>query len=258
MPGWSTTARWLFLLGLVGNTGCGGEVPREDPPHTTLFDPGVTEIVVEVDYETGAAPILEPRRPGGRPWQVALSSFEALFDGSGITISLPETPTDAEDLGAIDGDDYTADDLVALNASRRDTNDTTTRRVVYVLLLDGYYSDGERRDNIMGVAISGENLIAIFKPVLPAEGNLARFAEQATLVHEFGHLAGLVNNGLPLTSDHHDAANGAHCTNSDCVMHHLNEGRSEMMDFVDRLAMGPEQVVLFDAACLSDARGLER
>ena len=104
-------------------------------------------------------------------------------------------------------------------------------------------------------------IIAMFKPVIESTsvgplGVVERYVEQATLVHEFGHAVGLVNNGLPLTSEHHDAEHGAHCNNEDCVMYYQVEGASAMVDFVlNRVTSG--DVVLFADDCLADAAAVE-
>jgi hypothetical protein len=38
--------------------------------------------------------------------------------------------------------------------------------------------------------------------------------------HEFGHLMGLVDQGSPMQQNHLDVGNGAHCTNTSCLMYH--------------------------------------
>jgi hypothetical protein len=101
-------------------------------------------------------------------------------------------------------------------------------------------------------------IIAMFKPVIEstgvgAKGNTAVFVEQATLSHEFGHAVGLVGRAIAVVSDHHDAENGNHCSNSDCLMHVSNEGATAMKAFTQKLQDGGNRV-LFGPACLADAR----
>jgi len=43
------------------------------------------------------------------------------------------------------------------------------------------------------------------------------------LQHEMGHLMGLVDQGSPVQQNHKDADNGAHCSNSDCLMYYATE-----------------------------------
>jgi hypothetical protein len=81
---------------------------------------------------------------------------------------------------------------------------------------------------------------------------LANFIEQATLVHEFGHAMGLVNNGVPLTSSHQDTQKGHHCINTNCVMYWQNEGVSDLKEFVQSY-MTTGSLVMFGPECLKDA-----
>jgi hypothetical protein len=57
---------------------------------------------------------------------------------------------------------------------------------------------------------------------------IAGFVEQATVVHEFGHLAGLVDNGVPMVSPHLDPEHAKHCTNEVCVMYCRTKGQKTM------------------------------
>jgi hypothetical protein len=113
---------------------------------------------------------------------------------------------------------------------------------------------------VLGVSLGDTGVIAVFKPVVrgaSALPTLQRFVEQTTLIHEFGHAVGLVANGLSVTSAHHDAAHGAHCTNQDCVMYYLNEGASDALAFVQRRIQGGSSVV-FGPECLQDAHAAAR
>jgi hypothetical protein len=74
-------------------------------------------------------------------------------------------------------------------------------------------------------------------------------------VHEVGHAVGLVNRGVPLTSDHHDAEHGAHRTNQDCVMYHANEGAAELAQFVRDAVVAGDTIILGDE-CLADTDSL--
>ena len=51
-----------------------------------------------------------------------------------------------------------------------------------------------------------------------------------------------------------DAEHGAHCNNPDCVMYYLNEGASDLANFVIT-AVTSGSTIVFDEACLSDAHG---
>jgi hypothetical protein len=97
----------------------------------------------------------------------------------------------------------------------------------------------------------------MFKPVIEGTasgraGILSRYVEQATMIHEFGHAVGLVNNGLAMAAPHQDQANGAHCTNDSCVMYYAVEGVGGVVDFVQQYVTTGSNV-LFGEECLADA-----
>ena len=65
--------------------------------------------------------------------------------------------------------------------------------------------------------------------------------------HEFGHILGLVNNGTPVQSDHHDTANGAHCDVEDCLMYWQAETSGGLGDLVGMSSPPP-----LDPQCIDD------
>ena len=87
--------------------------------------------------------------------------------------------------------------------------------------------------------------------------NTARFVEQSTLVHELGHAVGLVDNGVPLVSQHKDSAHGAHCTNESCTMYWLDEGASDAAEFA-RMYVTSGDTVIFGDECLADVDALKQ
>ncbi len=109
---------------------------------------------------------------------------------------------------------------------------------------------------MLGVSIGGTGVIAMFKPVVETLGVLPlvrHFGEQTTLIHEFGHALGLVDNGLPLSSEHLDPEHRAHCEHSDCVMYWANEGVADLADFVSRYVASGDSVV-FGPDCRADVQ----
>ncbi len=123
-----------------------------------------------------------------------------------------------------------------------------------------FADDSGPRAGVLGVSLGNTGIIVMFKDVVESTGgpgldNIERYVEQSTMIHELGHAIGLVNNGVPTTSDHHDSEHGAHCRNDDCVMYWLNEGASDMAAFVQRSVLSGN-TILFDDACLADVDAL--
>jgi hypothetical protein len=241
---------WSVLQ--AAQAGCGSD-DQDAESWASLFSPQVTEVAIEVDYQVGAQPFTGDVANFGDLWQLFRANAEALFSAAPKILAVDSAPEQMQPIDGIVGQDFAVDQLLALADQHRDERDSATRRTFYVLFLDGYLArEAQRQPTVLGVSIGDTGVIAMFKPVIDAVAT-ARFVEQTTLVHEFGHAAGLVDNGLAMTRPHQDADHGAHCDNSDCVMHYLNEGAKDLVGFVRRVVK-TESTVLFDGPCLDDAR----
>ena len=95
------------------------------------------------------------------------------------------------------------------------------RYAIDVLYLAGSSSADEHgHETQLGLSV-GARTIAVFaeevrRSTTPSLGPVE--LEGALLVHEAGHLLGLVGLGLPLTAPHADLTRPGHCVNSPCVM----------------------------------------
>lgn len=236
-------------------TSCAAEGPRA--PRDGLYSPAVQEVVVEVDYQRGAEPYTEAGLTTGSPWELLRRNAEALFEGAPRRLTIPARLGEMQALDGVTGQDFSSSAILQLAARHRDQYNSATRRTFYVLFLDGYFHHaGARQTGVLGVSLGDTGVIAIFKPVIRRAGSgvgttLQRHVEQATLVHEFGHAVGLVDNGVAMAHPHRDPDHGAHCNNRDCVMYWRNEGLSDMVEFVTRRVLSGREV-LFDADCLRD------
>jgi len=216
----------------------------------------VTSLAVEVAYEPNAEPYTGTIHDEVPTWWILQNNIEALLQDRGISLHVP---WDLEGMDPISGQDeeaWTSSEIVELARGIWDTPLTESAVSIRILFLNGNYEDeGTVNPQILGVSFVGTSLIAIFKDVIVNSSSstaIAWFVEQATLVHETGHVLGLVDNGLPMVSDHADYDHVRHCTNQDCVMYWKNEGASDMRDFV-RQVMETDSLVLFGDECLEDA-----
>ena len=244
--------RWL-TLGLLA--ACSG---KDDADTPEIGDPDLTDIVVEVDYQLDAEPYTGSAGPGsGDTWDLFQGNADALFSGTGVSVTAPSTLSDMGLLGAATMTDHTVDDLLALSAANLDAAAGGGTRVFHVLWIDGYLLyDGERQTGVLGVSIGDTGVIAMFKPVIETLGltdTVRRFGEQATLIHEFGHAVGLVNNGLEMQVDHQDTENGSHCDDDTCVMYWANEGAGDLAEFVFQYVTTGDSV-LFGQDCRDDVQ----
>lgn len=224
----------------------------DKPAWPSVFAKTVTRVTVEVDYQSGAAPITTPDLVLGEPpWEVFAANARALFARHPRTLIIP-TQLEQMQQVTLDGDqNFNTTELLAHAAQHFTTPHTEAERAYYMLFVDGFFEDASGvRSNVLGVSIGDTRSTFIFKRAL---GNSGYRTEQATAVHEFGHAVGLVENGVPATTPHHDIAHPAHCTNAaNCVMFwQIEQDVTSADDLVTRLLVGGNKV-LFDQACLDD------
>ncbi|OIQ17579.1 MAG: hypothetical protein BM556_12315 [Bacteriovorax sp. MedPE-SWde] len=220
-----------------------------------------SELVVEVVYEPGAEPYTDKNFRNRHYWTFLESNLQAIIDlrGREVTLTVPKELADMRMIAIQDKTSWTAQEIESLVSSSNFTTATSAKGVFKVIFLKGHFkSDGVVKDKVLGINVTGTTTIAIFKDVVEEMGrerddNIAKFAEQSTLVHEIGHAIGLVNNGVKQVANHQDTAHGAHCMNTDCVMNWQNEGATEMISFIENyFSSGSE--IMFGENCLDDIK----
>jgi hypothetical protein len=245
--------RSSFVLAFA--VGCSSEEPAA-PAVPSVFDPKIERIVLEVDYAEGAAPYTGPAAAMSDVWVLFEDNARALFPTE--TLVVPHSLSEMESIGQLAPASFDAAAILDLATLHRDSVDGGDTATFYAIWLDGIYEDASgTRPEVLGVSLGNSGVIAMFKPTIESAGlgpldAVSRYVEQATLVHEFGHAVGLVNNGLPLTSDHHDEEHGAHCDVESCVMYYTIEGVGGAIDFVQQYLVSGD-TILFGPACLADA-----
>jgi hypothetical protein len=241
-------------------TGCtsddeaaGGGDAQPDP--SVLFSDAIDEVAVEIDYMDGAEPYTGPVGNRGELWTLFGDNMRALFPEDAYVLEYPSVLQDMDPIGGATQESYTVDDLLGLADAYRDDPSEGSRATFYVVWIDGYFEDDEGvQEAVLGVSIGHTGVVAMFKPVIEgaaAAPFVARFGEQSTLIHELGHAIGLVDNGIPLSTDHLDEEHGAHCSNDQCVMYWALESVSSVVQFAQRVQMDGT-TILFDDDCLAD------
>ncbi|MGH7281020.1 MAG: hypothetical protein ACRELY_05815, partial [Polyangiaceae bacterium] len=216
----------------------------------------ISAVSIEIDYQKDAEPYTAGTATFGDIWSIARDNVNRIFQKSPKTITLPTTPDSWQELDDISGSTFTNGAILAVADAHRDQKNTTATATFYIVFLNGYYDNGSgAQKDILGISIGSSGVIGMFKPVIASTAGTIpgteEYVEQTTLVHEFGHAVGLVNNGLPLTSQHQDTAHGAHCTNQKCVMYWANEGSGNATTFALNAFTGTSDIVFGDE-CLAD------
>jgi hypothetical protein len=222
-----------------------------------LFSSATKRVVLEIDYQPGAAPFVGPTETFRDPWTIFRDNARALL-GSSTEIVVPTRLADMERLDDVVGRDFSRLDLLAIADKHRSTVTSDDTVAFYVVFLAGRFKDDDdvTLPQTAGVSVRGTGVIGMFKPAITAgftEPMTPAFMEQATLVHEFGHAVGLVDDGISPTSAHRDLKNGAHCKNSACIMYFENVLVKDGVDFVDTY-LKPQKNILFGSECLTDVR----
>ena len=229
------------------------------PPASALYGPAIKRVVFEIDYVPGAEPYTGTIAGFGDIWGLFDTNVRRLFEGSEKQIELPTTLDAMEKLDGVSGATFSGEAILELAKAHRDRKSSGDTATFYFVWLDGHYDDGTKvRDDVLGVSLGDTGVIAMFMPVIAASGGplpglgVEKYVEQATAIHELGHAAGLVDNGIPMAAPHQDEEHGAHCTNQDCVMFFAVEGTNGAIDFVKK-AVITNDVTLWGSECLADA-----
>ena len=177
-------------------------------------------MVVEIDYQPGY-------QPESSSTDLLQERLESVCDKpQGIDIKFTETTFENEAI-------WSADDVrnSGWDAKSEDPRDGST---LYwqVIFPAGVYED----DSVLGVAVDAST-IAIFKDSIDDAENIfrrpsAEKIENSVLVHEFGHLLGLVNTVYTSPADHEDSSHPGHSNNEDSVMYWAIES-SSIANFFD-------------------------
>ncbi len=234
------------------------DTPPAEVPLVDLFYKNMRTLSLDVAYEPGAEPFLETIS-GAETWRFTERNIEILFSERPVELDV-FVPYQLADMTLIPNqnkNDFTANDIRNIATRHQKITGTEEDGALFVVFLNGSFrQQNTTSENVIGVHLNNSNIIAIFKPLVMASGvsrTVREFVEQSVVIHEIGHAIGLVENGIPLTSSHHDEDNPAHCTNQDCVMFWQNEISFTMTSFVQNFRDGVETLI-FGQECVDDVR----
>ncbi|RYZ54930.1 MAG: hypothetical protein EOP07_15110 [Proteobacteria bacterium] len=245
----------------------------DDPVSTAVVQTSMSQeyfqksstIEVQVWYEAAAEPYTKQNLTQRDFWDILRQNLAAImqYRSTPPTITVPSALSEMHALTITKQDNWTAQQIIALAAEHQSGTAAagTSRFLVY--FLDGYFNKGNGSEqNILGVSLGGTNILAMFKPVIKSTATgvaevIPKFVEQSTMVHELGHALGFVNNGVPMVADYQDKEHGAHSNNEDDVMYWLNEGASDLRDFVVKYTTS-QSVVMWGPEVLADAKAISK
>ena len=230
----------------------GGPRPGQVAPRDTPAPPGQDPVAVAATGPPGslARALLQPaparrdvievlQQPGAAPQQASIThAVSALRDASGKTVSL------AGPVGlAGGGRAWTPEALRELADRSGRAPQGGDQAVVRVLFLEGSFAPD---DQVLGASVRGD-VIAVFPSVIRASASpfaSASRIEDAVVMHELGHVLGLVD--LVIDRGRDDPEHPGHSTNPGSVMYWAVES-----SLVGQVLGGPPPTE-FDAADRSD------
>jgi len=241
----------MVLLAL-SFTSCSGNSGDTDFPfsNSAVYFKKTKSVTVEVYYETGSEPFVGTRFNGKPLWSILEENLNSIFQYRSqiVDINIPTELNEMNQISPTGTSSWSTTAILNLHKENTLSLSSETSSIFYVYFVNGYAESGS---STIGFSVNGTPVVVIFKDVIRGLGGTPtqKFAEQSTLVHELGHALGLVNNGIPLASLYQDEEHGSHSINQDSVMYWLNEGKSDLVNFVQKFISsgsvemwGPEEL----------------
>lgn len=181
--------------------------------HDLLSADVYTSLLVEINY-----------MPGRQPSATTMSYLQNFIESTcnkpaGVRII-------TRPIGTAGKTALNIEEITALEKTHRTAYAGTTQMGVSILLTDGYYSG----DDLFAVSYWNTSFCIFGKLLDDYSGSPGQVSKDqllsTILAHEFCHLLGLVNQGSPMQAAHKDDSNGAHCTDTNCLMYYTIETSS--------------------------------
>lgn len=144
---------------------------------------------------------------------------------------------------------YDINEIASLESTLRSKYNFGNVLTMYLFFADGGSTTDTDNSFILGSAYRNTSFVmyeSTIKNLSDGVGEPSRVDLETTVIlHELGHLLGLVNLA-PMASAHEDAAHPKHCNNEDCLMF----WEAESSSLLGMMIGG--NVPTLDAACLAD------
>jgi hypothetical protein len=206
--------------------------------HDILSDKEYRSITIELIYMSGFKPTDE-----------AVQNLKQLISSTcnkpdGVNVVFSEISPQGKSA-------YSIDDVKDLEDANRKEFTYKKDLAVCFLFLDGPSAENEGSNMVLGQAYYNTSMVIYEQSLQDHSGGFGEpelYKLETTVInHEFGHILGLVNLGSAMYYAHQDAAHGAHCDNSDCLMYWEVESGSVFQNLV-----GNSPIPVFDQNCLKD------
>lgn len=260
-PSSLATAFALILVAACGSTTPMSVTPEPEVTfQQVLYDPAFRKLPIIIkagfihDAENKFLPHTELLE-GKNPWGVYyLDNLKALFPGRDIRV--PLSLEEMTDLGN-SLDNYDIKTIAELAGRMPNKIDSTP--VLNIVFLDKRFAaePGYHHEKAFGYASSQppeHPYVTISMAVINniPDPVMQNFVQLSTLIHETGHIFGLVENGIHQVITHEDPNHPAHCINPACIMYWSDEGTSTNINIWRMMMTAMRGDVVFDSACRAD------
>ena len=142
---------------------------------------------------------------------------------------------------------YSLEEILAIEKEQRERHKSGNTFIIHILYLNGEYEDN---DQTLGLAYTGSSFVLFKEKIEETQFGFisAEEVERSVIVHEYGHLLGLINNGYESPHDHEDPNHPHHSSNEESVMY----WSIETLDIFKQLEGSPPDN--FDSDDLDDLR----
>lgn len=211
---------YLLILALVLFPGCTKDNDENLPGAANNLSLGIssndllsqekyTSMKVEITYVTGYEP--------SATTLTNIKTFLEEHTNKPGGISLEKRA-----INSMGGGPYTISEVKEIEDESRSAFNSGKEIAVFILFIDGKSATQEDGNKlILGTAYKNTSMVIYEKTIkeLSETSGLSKSdIESTTIMHEFGHLFGLVDNGSPAQSDHEDIENKSHCNVENCLM----------------------------------------
>lgn len=231
----------LFLLLTFLLIGCKKEDPFDKNSkivaHDFLSEENYDELIIEIVYVNGQ----EPTQQAVDHLVTVLS--QRLNKPKGVKVIKKSIPSPGFS-------SYSISRIKEIEEEHRTSFPKRHKLGAYIFFADAGYEGDQGNQKSLGVAYGTTSMAIFEQTVKDYSGGLGQpsthILEATVMLHEFGHVLGLVNNGSLMQTPHQDLPNGHHCDNQNCIMYYA----AETTDIIGFLT--GETVPGFDANCLAD------
>jgi len=145
---------------------------------------------------------------------------------------------------------YDIEEIVQIESTIRTKYNTGNILTMYMLFADGGTTTDTNSSFILGSAYRNTSFVMYESSIKNLSNSIGEpnrvDLETTVILHELGHLLGLVNLGTPMQNGHEDTVHPKHCQNENCLMF----WETENSNIIGMLSGG--NIPELDANCLAD------